>query len=132
MMKLQSIILLANALIMMACNQDNDMAILEDKITTWTIGADHNTDTTISIMHSGEGRLSLSDFSVCPNHDTRIEVSLGSTAILDTVMVDTSTTIVFNIPEEALVTIKTSLELNEDLSLCVWLGQATFQYLYFE
>ena len=115
-----------------ACNKGNDMAILEDKITTWTIGSDHSTDTTIFITHSGEGRLSMRDHSVCPNHDTRIEVSLGSTEILDTVMVDTSTTIVFNIPEESLVTIKTSLELNEDLSLCVWLGQASFQYLYFE
>lgn len=131
-MQLTHIIVIVSILKTIACNKGNDMAILDDKLITWTIGADHDTDTTIKIMHSGEGRLSMSDHSVCPNHDTRIAVSLGSNTILDTVMVDTTTTIVLNIPELSVVEIKTSLEPNGELSQCVWLGQAAFQYMYFE
>lgn len=131
-MHLIHIIVIVSLLTTIACNKGNDMAVLDDQLITWTIGADHATDTTLKITHSGEGRLSMSDHSVCPNHDTRIAVSLGSNTILDTVMVNTTTTIVLKIPELSVVEIKTSLELNGELSQCVWLGQAAFQYLYFD
>ncbi len=80
---MKSIIFLVFPILVMATCQKEDA--IED--ITWTIGADHSTDTTILVtdLSSNQQVLSLYNYSICPNANLKLTVTHGDEAIIDSV-----------------------------------------------
>jgi len=97
---------------------------------TWTIGADHSTDTTIVVtdLPSNLQVLSCDNYSICPNTNLKLSVTSGSQVIIDSVFSEAFQDLEINGMKNKTISIQSSLVQGDSLILCVWQGQAVFSF----
>ena len=135
-MKYLRSILMILVMIAYACSKTETAQLPPiQKELNWIIGSEHSMDTLLQVPLSitGQAKLEVDQYSLCPTHQVRMEVASDSDNVLLEVTTDTLGVHAFNIPGGTKdLHVRTFLVENQTNVVCVWLGQVAFSYHYEE
>jgi len=97
---------------------------------SWTIGADHSMDTTVLVtdIPSNQQILSCDNYSICPNTNLKLKITMGNTIIVDTIFSEAFQDLEINGMKNKSINIQSILVEGDSLVNCVWQGQAVFRF----
>ena len=114
-----------------SCDKENEIT---DASISWTIGAEHNQDTTLLLPPSAvdENKLVIVNNSICPSHVIEISVFEQDLVLFRDTIIDQTGSYDLAFDQSQSIHLQTVIIPSNDSMPpeCVWLGQAEFRYDY--
>ncbi len=122
-------VLMLITLMVVGCTKEEDKNSSEKFETSWVVGGDHSSDTTVVVPAvDGIASLIISDYSICPNQQLTVVVTTVDDEELFKFQTDSAFVRQFNATTSDDLSIRTHLTPTSRDIVCVWLGQATITY----